>query len=355
MSENSVEQNSEKLIDRILILNNRIWEGRVGKIKIQKWLENFNGQVASQEVEHLHALYWLSQFMYFGGREIRVLLQSLYRDLYLCPMIQEVRKSLRRSSSESLLEEYVQEEMNRTCFIGVGNPSESGVHLLYYFRQENNLPKDCFIDAVQLFKRAPRKANLIESLFHKVNLWTGKGNRNRLLSRSNLTLRNPRIQRYVFLDDICGSGDTAAEYSEQVLLNLFELDPDAKVSYLCLFATIKGLEYIRKNTLFKENCAAVYELDTSYRCLSNESRYLRNPPEFIDPKIARELAIKYGEQLNSDYACGYKNSQMLIGFHHNTPDNTIGIMWQDIESGAEISWNPIFKRYPKIYGGGFNE
>ena len=31
--------------------------------------------------------------------------------------------------------------MSATGFLGVATPSESGVHLLYYFRQENNLQK----------------------------------------------------------------------------------------------------------------------------------------------------------------------------------------------------------------------
>jgi hypothetical protein len=342
---------TEELKKRILILNEQVWEQRVKWPKIEQWLANFTGKVADQEVEKLHALYWLSQFMYFGGREIRVLLHALYRDLYLCPMIQDIRDRLGESVPDDLLAQAIKDEIKHTCFIGVGNPSESGVHLLYYFRQENGLSKKRFLDAVQIFTRSPpTNSNSNTGLLQQFVSWISSLKTGRNQSSEMLALRHPQIRRYVFLDDICGSGDTAIDYSRLVLKDLFKLNPNAKAFYYCLFATNDGLNNIRRNTLFGKNCAAVYELDASYRCLSAESRYLKNVPSYIDPDIARQIAIEYGEMLNPHLAFGYKDSQMLMGFHHNTPDNTIGIMWLDESCGASCHWSPIFKRYPKIYG-----
>jgi len=85
----------------------------------------------------------------------------------------------------------VEKELDCTRFLGIGNPSESGVHLLYYFRQENCLPKDVFIDASRAFKSTV----------------TPDGN-------ISVQIGNPDITRYVFIDDICGSGDTAITYSK---------------------------------------------------------------------------------------------------------------------------------------------
>jgi hypothetical protein len=158
------------------------------------------------------------------------------------------------------------------------------------------------------------------------------------------------LRRYVFIDDICGSGDTAIDYSKEILDALLKLNPDANVAYHCLFATNKGLKNVRDNSLFRTNCGAVYELDSSYRCLSSESRYLKGVPKEIDPNLACKIAEEYGRILDPDYAGGYKDSQMLMGFHHNTPNNTLGIMWHDSAFGGSLQWQPIFKRYPKIYG-----
>jgi hypothetical protein len=320
----------EKLIERIMVLNDRVWEGRVPRAKIDQWLGNFTGRVADVDVERLHALFWLSQFMYFGSREIRVLLRSLYRDLYLCPMIQEVRSSLPPEADLATLRVAVKREVANTRFFGVGNPSESGVHLLYYFRQENRLDKSNFMDAVQIFARG-----------------TGEDGKERR------ELRKPDITRYVFLDDICGSGKTAIDYSGEILADLVSLNPDASVAYYSMFATVDGLKNVRNETLFGERCGAVYELDASYRCVSPASRYFTTMeyPE-IDPGLACRIAKEYGEFIGfpSQHACGYSDSQMLMGFHHNTPDNTLPIIWADDTVHGGNKWFPAFRRYPKFLG-----
>lgn len=315
----------EKLIKRILVLNERVWENKVPEGRINEWLANFDGRVADPEVERLHALYWLAQFMYFGSREIRVLLHSLYRDLFFCPMIQELKLNLPVTVTESELSDAIRDELSHTRFLGVGNPSESGIHLLYYFRQENRLSKDSFIDSMKIFTRRDENGNSIRAI------------------------RDPNIRRYIFLDDICGSGETARDYSEELLDELLHLNPNAKVAYYTLFAAEAGLKVVREETLFGKNCGAVYELDGSYKCLSDRSRYFNTEgyPE-INKDIACQLARVYGDLLDPRYATGYEDSQMLMGFHHNTPDNTLGIIWHDhVTHGQGRSWMPIFKRYPK--------
>jgi hypothetical protein len=326
---------TEKLKKRILVLNERVWENRMPQTRIDEWLKNFNGKVSTIENEQLHALFWLSQFMYFGSREIRVLLRALYRDHFLCPLLQEIQNNADGEMTEVDLQIALSSELQKTKFFGVGNPSESGVHLLYYFRQENMLSKSNFMDAIQIFSRDT--------------------------STNIRTLRKPQIKRYIFIDDICGSGDTAQDYSREVLTDLLKLNPAAKVAYYCLFASTNGLKQVRDKTLFQENCAAVYELDDSYRCLSQTSRFLTTKEyEGIDMSFATDLVRRYGELICTDlswcpeHATGWKDSQMLMGFHHNTPDNTLPIVWHDSLNNNTITnamnWQPAFKRYPKVSG-----
>jgi len=314
----------EQLIKRIMILNERVWERRVPQPKIDAWLSNFTGRVADIEVERLHALFWLSQFLYYGSKEIRVLLRSMYRDLYFCPMVQSVRSKLPFGFTQQDFEAAVNQAFDCTTFFGVGNPSESGIHLLYYFRQENTLAKDKFMDAAQIFSRN---------------------------KKGRLTLRKPGINRYVFLDDICGSGDTAINYSETTLAELRKLKPEVELAYYCLFASSRGLARIRRDTLFCNNTAAVHELDETYRAFSDNARYFTIKYPDIDRDTAIAVAKEYGNLLDPNYSCGYKDSQLLLGFHHNTPDNTLAIIWEDqTMHGAKLPWVPAFKRYPKVYG-----
>lgn len=320
------ESTWESLRRRITILNSALWEDRVSWPLVERWLENFDGRSGhSCEVERLHALYVLAQFLYYGSTEIRVLLRAQYRDLFLIPLIQEVRKGSGDTRNLDVIRARLSEELSRTRFLGVGNPSESGVHLLYFFRQENGLTKSIFLDNAQITERFVDAGGVV--------------------SRQ---LQDPTIRRYIFLDDVCGSGDTALKYSRNILQDIRSIDPDIEFSYFSIFGTASGMSNVRTNTLFNSQSAALIELDASYRCLSNDSRYLRVVPEHISEATVREVALHYGALLAPGHAGGFEDSQMLFGFHHNTPDNTLPIIWREVSNGSPIPWTPIFRRYPKI-------
>ncbi len=317
------EQTWEMLRARITVLNERVWENRNRWPQVEAWLANFDGRAGfDAEIEQLHALFLLSQFLYIGGAETRVLLQSVYRDLFLIALIQEVRGLLGGCREPRIVETAVNEALAKTRFLGVGNPSESGVHLLYYFRQENRLPKSLFLDSAAVF--------------------TSTLNEDGKITRA---LAHPDIERYIFVDDVCGSGDTAASYSDGIVTELLALKPDVKLYYLAMFATRKGIEKVR-STKFGTGSAAVFELDDSYSCLSPRARILLDAPPHIDAATLEKVAMSYGALLRPEYPDGWGNNQLLLGFQHNTPDNTLPIMWA--EGDANRPWTPAFKRYAKL-------
>jgi hypothetical protein len=309
------------LIEKLKVLNG-IWENQATQPVIDAWLSNFSDHAAgSLQEQEIHALYMLSRFMYFGRDQMRELLRSLYRDLFRYGVIEEIRRANQDTTDEAFLSQAFREAERRTRFLGVGNPSESGTHLLYYFRQENRLPSDLFINTHQVFDRAG-----------------GVG----------AQLKRPDVRRYVFIDDFCGSGTQGVEYSRDIVEDMKRLDPSIHVSYYVLFATDHGMRYIKQNTVF-DRIETVYELDETFRCFGDESRYFRNPPVGIDKDTARALALHYGSKLRASHPLGYKDGQLLIGFYHNTPDNTLPIIWYGEPSPA---WIPMFRRYEKLsYGG----
>lgn len=317
------EQTWEMLRVRITVLNERVWENRNQWPQVEAWLENFDGRAGfDPEVEQLHALFLLSQFLFIGSAETRVLLQSVYRDLFLIPLIQEVRATLGGCRDPLIVETAVNEALAKTRFLGVGNPSESGVHLLYYFRQENRLGKSLFLDSAAVFT-----STLGED---------GKINR---------ALAHPDVERYIFVDDVCGSGDTAVNYSDGIVTELLALKPDAKLHYLAMFATHQGIEKVR-STKFGAGSAAVFELDDSYRCLSPGARILLDAPLHINAATLEKVAMSYGALLRPGFPGGWGDNQLLLGFQHNTPDNSLPIMWA--EGDASHPWTPAFKRYAKL-------
>lgn len=318
---------------QIEILNSTLWEYRILRPKIDKWLMNFKTE---QDCEY--AIYLLSKMMYFSSSNIRNLLKALYRDLYRYPIIEKIRKDNSNTLDDSFIESEFKKELQNTRFLGVGNPSESGVHLLYYFRQENKIPKKLFVNTDDVIMRH---------------------------SDGSVTLRTEfnTATRFVFIDDLCGSGSQATTDTNvrRCVYDIRKLKPDAHISYLMLFGLSEGIEVVKKSKLY-DYAQAVVELDESYKCFSDKSRYFSNG--YYDRNIAQDMAYKYGYDLIRAYAqsCGYYpyelddianahalgfgNCQLLMSMHHNTPDNTLSIIWFDEIEGL---WNPIFKRYNKVY------
>lgn len=305
-------------------LSETVWEDRACWTDIQDWLVNFLDDLSENPSERMHALYLLSSFMYFGSREMRELLKSLFRDLYRYPIVAEIRQRSANSTNTQAIKDAFQEELKRTRFLGVGNPSESGTHLLYYFRQENNLPKTLFINQYEVFDRYGGAAPV--------------------------SLRFPDISRYVFIDDLCGSGNQAKSYSRDLIQDIKRLNPRVSAAYYVLFATSLGLDEIRGNTEF-DQVGCVFELDESFKCFGAESRYFPDPDGYFVKDFVRRMCEKYGNFLFPDHPLGYKDGQLLVGFHHNTPDNTLPVIWYD--EPERVTWTPIFRRYPKVYGWSF--
>lgn len=310
------EEMFDALLKKIKQLTETAWYGKVLEPDVRQWLEQFETSANHDEDEQLQALFLLSNFVYFGQREIRELLRSLYRDLYKTPALHAIRRAHGDTRDIGLLNREFELHLAKTKFLGMGNPSESGVHLLYYFRQENRLHSDHFINTHQIFARDP------------------------VAGAATIRIRNPMVTDYVFIDDLCGSGTQAAEYSQDIIEPLRALNPDVKVHYLVLFATQHGLEFIRNLNRY-DTVAAVYELDDSFKALEPSSRIFNAANVEFDRERVKATCQKYGRRLWPPHPLGYKDSQLLIGFNHNTPDNTLPIFW------ADAPWRPIFKRYHK--------
>lgn len=319
----------DRLSEKVYAYYQTIWADKWrGNIHVD-WLDNFNDSDTSVAAkEQLNMLYLLSKFMYFGHVELRELLTSLYRDLYKYPIIASIRTSNGDTTDCSLIETEFRKELDATRFLGVGNPSESGVHLLYYFRQECGLSKKYFINTSDIFQT------------HKVSDTDSAGN---LRTYLKTELKDQNIKRYIFIDDFCGSGNQATLYLKPVAENIKFENPTCEIKYLMLFATEKGLKEVRKVTAF-DMVEAVFTFDESFRTFSSDSRYFKVPVDKdIETNFSKTTAEKYGTALFHP-SLGYADCQLLFGLFHNTPDNTLPIFWSE-----EDSWRPIFKRYNKMY------
>ena len=310
----------QEFIARIKVLHDTVWEGHASGPAVEEWLANFTCPPEAPN-ERLHALCLLSHFMYFGSRQMRALLRALYRDKYKYPIVEQIRRTNADTVDATFIQGQFQGTLDTTRFLGIGNPSESGVHLLYYYRQENQLKKEYFINAHEI-----------------ITVMGGKR-----------VLRYPDVSRYVFIDDFCGSGSQGKQYSKDILAELETLSPSSIALYHVLFATTEGLRILRDETKF-DIVDCIYELDSTFKCFANDSRYFAKSTVGVNKNEVEMMCRKYGSQLASAAPLGFGDCQLLIGFHHNTPDNTLPIIWFDEADGPP--WTPIFKRYSKYFGWG---
>jgi hypothetical protein len=222
-----------------------------------------------------------------------------------------------------LIRQHFDRELRQTRFLGLGNPAESGTHLLYYFRQINSLTRNLFATEAQLVDRR--------------------------IDSPQTKLANTAISRLVFIDDFCGSGTQAIEYSDKMIGLLRDVATRSgvalEIQYLVLMATKSGLKAVRDHQAF-DAVEAVFELDDSYRCLEPGARQFSSPPDGVTQAFAKDMAGHYGAKVVPRHPLGFENGQLLLGFHHNIPDNTLPILWCD----TDPAWVPIFPRFQKLSG-----
>ena len=270
--------------------------------------------------ERLQMLFLLSNFIYFGSRETRELLRCLYRDIFRYRIVEGIRRNNGGTADRDCLRELFESELMATRFLSVGNPSESGSHLLYFFRQENRLGKQHFINS--------------HEIFHPGDL---------------TRLRDPQVRKFVFLDDLCGSGKQAESYCRDIVAPLKAHHPGVQALYYVLYACSGGLAALRALALF-DDVDCVFELDESFKAFADGSLVYLQANSVFDRPRAKAVAEAYGVKLAPRMALGYKDGQLLLGFSHNVPDNTLPVFWYDEPNGP--AWNPVFPRYPKSYGWG---
>lgn len=296
------------------------WDNEVDLPKIHRWRDNFTGRVFNETIEHEYCLFMLSKFMYFSQRMVKEMLYSLYRDHFYGPLRREIRLANHGTRNPNVIDTEYNKQLSKTRFIGSGNVSESGPHLLYVFRQINDLSVSLFTDFGSAFKQAKSGKDLI------------------------YIPTNKHVERYVIFDDVVGSGRQVSTYLTQILAQIRAGAPYAELEFMCLFATTQGLETLNSPALFNGQAKCLFELDETYKAFGLKPRYFTDAPPWFVSTDAKQISHFYGNPLFKPHSLGYRDGQLLLGFNHNTPNNTLPIFWKD---GDRLAWMPIFKRYEK--------
>ncbi len=272
------------------------WQKEISEDKINQWLENFDGSYFEDvENEKKLALWLLAHFSYYTLQDVRVLCKKLYN--------QYMHEKLCSYPGVDLAKD-INDIINNTLFVGLGNDSESGNNILYYFRQENQLSKQNFeIDT------------------------------------------NKTYENLVYVDDVTISGEQALEYIRSRKIK-------AKNTYVAvMIATEEAVNNLQKARKRVKPIATMI-LDQRDKTFSDMAYVFSEKRIKEIREIAREFCELYGKKAVKGcgymitHPLGFDDGQYMISFEYNTPDNTLPIFW-----GTGSGWVPLFKRYPKIYQG----
>ena len=155
------------------------------------------------------------------------------------------------------------------------------------------------------------------------------------------------MRRLVFVDDFCGTGNQATALGREAVRPMREAATRSGVSlevwYLTLFATTTGLSNLAGAKVF-DHVATVSELDETYRVFEADSQLYGEPGSDLQKDDGEAIARHYGKRLQPTGPLGYGDSQLLLGFHHNVPDNTLPIFWAE---QSQPPWRALFPRISK--------
>lgn len=141
------------------------------------------------------------------------------------------------------------------------------------------------------------------------------------------------INQIVFLDDIIGTGKTVIDYFDTVK-KLFE---GKKILLWVVCITQSAKEKIEQYA--KENDISLEILAYKIEKKAFESGYIFDLEEADRNKLIITKLEKRMWGRNTKYILGKDESQCLLSFYNDTPNNTLSSFWH-----GEEPWHPIFER-----------
>ena len=292
----------DKLFNDVFNTSKFAWGEVADKKHIRKWLNNFKGYaLGNKEIEQRIALWLLYHSTYYTKQDLKALCKDVF--------MKYINKSIAKQSEISLSNR-VSGIIDSTYYTMLGNPSESGAYILYLFRTENQIDNRCFE-----------------------------------MSRKN------NCRNLVFVDDAIFTGNQVSEY----LYNYFGEEGSGRlnVTIATLFLNKHAIDQIKENNPnINLDFISSIELSERDQVFSEES-YVFSQDNYSEIKeITKAMCDYYGEIVckemdlpSSYYPDGYEHGQYLISYEHNTPDNSLPILWYKSDS-----WSPMFERRHKIEG-----
>ena len=151
-----------------------------------------------------------------------------------------------------------------------------------------------------------------------------------------------RTERVFLLDDFVGSGNQATKtWAETIgrrsLSDFQQENNHIKFIYLALAGFEEGRQQIEEATPMEVMIGEEY--DDRFKCFSDNSIIYEDHGHRNN---ARAVMMAKGLMLFPQHPLGYDGIQGAVAFHHNTPNNSLPVIWKRME---DKGWCPLFERF----------
>jgi len=302
----SSDKQKSSIYNNLIIKNNLEWK-KFDESHILSWLHNFS---PSEEDIYL-ALILANKIMFYSKRKIHYLWRFLLYNKLKIAISEKYFTGQSLSEINRSFQKFIE---NKCIFTPFGSAGDSGEAMHYDFSHVVGNSRLKNIDLSFLI------ANFDQ------------------LKEDECKNRDTII----LIDDFIGSGNQATNFWDKrkfvnkTLKDLHEKNPEIRFYYLALCGMAEGVSEISSSLPI--TVIVGEELDDRFKCFSTCSQIFSDPEERRKAEI---LMTTKGKYLYS-HPLGYKNSQLAIAFDHNTPNNSLPVIWKKKTDG---SWYPLFKRY----------
>ena len=289
-----------EIFQKIMLKNQLHWRRFDGSHDVLRWLRNFSG-----DREIYLALILADGIMYYSLDEVR----SLWGLILTNRVKQWLLADTFGDGPLPNIDEWFHQYLRGKCvFLGYGPASKSGHSQLYYFKQSHSIGKLQYLE--------------FHELLHGANNLNG-------------------IERVFLVDDMVGSGDQAKttwnkKFGGRSLNDVQQENAHLKFVYLALVGFGDGKKEIEDTTPMKVILG--HELDERSKCFSDTSMIYVDDSERSEASTVME---EKGKMLY-EHPLGYADMQLAVAFCHNTPDNSLPVIWKRL---ADEGWWPLFERF----------
>lgn len=155
---------------------------------------------------------------------------------------------------------------------------------------------------------------------------------------NELQKRAKEIEAVVFVDDLIGTGKSAAENFEQLAkdLNILACRDSVKMFFLSICGLKDGIAELDRRISKLPLQIEVHVcdlLDDKDRVFSEHTRYFNDTTQRNE---ALALCREIGSTLEKKHPLGYDGTQLAVVFEDTTPNNSLPILWKQHKGWAAL-------------------